>query len=205
MFSKLKEIVHCGVILVTLLAKASLWADPEGSFRVLSARLELCHSSPSRLRGPGLSLPSLGWPTDFYPCPPPGRQRRRYNAKHTPTARCLWKHCGTHPFSPLHSLSCNQCSVFPLSVPIQNTPAPSHPSQFFPSFSTLVEVARQQRKTSLTHTPHDASEGFPDVLVYIMECAGRRETDAEALWSFFCYADLRSSPALLHNDIITKS
>lgn len=37
-FSKLKEIVHCGVILVTLLVKASLWADPKGSFQVLSAR-----------------------------------------------------------------------------------------------------------------------------------------------------------------------
>lgn len=39
--SELKGIVHCGVILVTLLGKASLWAGPEGSFQVLSARLEL--------------------------------------------------------------------------------------------------------------------------------------------------------------------
>lgn len=45
-----------------------------------------------------------------------------------------------------------------------------------------MKVARQQRKTSHTHTPHYASEGFPDVLVYIMECAGRREADSEPPW-----------------------
>lgn len=54
-FSKPKGIVHCGVILVTLLAKASLWASPEGSFQVLSARLELCHPSPCCQRGPSPS------------------------------------------------------------------------------------------------------------------------------------------------------
>lgn len=54
-FSKPKGIVHCGVILVTLLGKASLWAGPEGSFQVLSARLELCHPSPCSQHGPSPS------------------------------------------------------------------------------------------------------------------------------------------------------
>lgn len=59
-FSKPEGIVHCGLILVTLLGKASPWAGPEGSFQVLSARLELCHPLALlpvplavRKRGPG--------------------------------------------------------------------------------------------------------------------------------------------------------
>lgn len=39
-------------ILVTLLGKASLWADPEGSFQVLSTRLELCHPVASTAPAP---------------------------------------------------------------------------------------------------------------------------------------------------------
>lgn len=54
-FSKPMGIVHCGVILVTLLGKASLWAGPEGSFQVLSARLELCHPSHCCQHGPSPS------------------------------------------------------------------------------------------------------------------------------------------------------
>lgn len=70
-----------------------------------------------------------------------------------------------------------------------------------------MKVARQQRKTSHTHTPHYASEGFPDVLVYIMECAGRREADSEPPWlclsksytdlhSFGVNANVHGSPAV---------
>ena len=44
-----------GEILVTLLAKASLWANPQGSFQVLSTRLELCHPSPCCQHGPSPS------------------------------------------------------------------------------------------------------------------------------------------------------
>lgn len=45
-----------------------------------------------------------------------------------------------------------------------------------------------------THTPHYASEGFPDVLVYIMECAGRGVADSESSWLCLSksYADLHS-------------
>lgn len=70
-----------------------------------------------------------------------------------------------------------------------------------------MKVARQQRKTSHTHTPHYASEGFPDVLVYIMECAGRWEADSEPPWlclsesyidlhSFGVNANVHSSPTV---------
>lgn len=54
-------------ILVTLLGKASLWADPEGSFQVLSTRLELCHPLTLLPAQPQpLWLWRRNWTTDLF-------------------------------------------------------------------------------------------------------------------------------------------
>lgn len=135
--------------------------------------------------------------TDLYPCPPSGRERWHHSSNTHSHTHSYSHYCDTHPFLttpppfPLTQPNATQPMVyFPASTPVQHPPF-----IFFSSFSTLVKVARQQRKTSHTHTPHYASEGFPDVLVYIMECAGRREADSEPPWLCLCksYTDLHSS------------
>lgn len=168
MFSKLKEIVHCGVILVTLLAKASMWADPEGSFQVLSARLELCHSSPSRQSGPSLSTPGGRLTHSFLPLPTTrewAQSAQRWTHTYTQMLTLtLWPtSIFTTPFSELqpmvyfpavHSHSEHQHPCPPLSVFFSPLPPPS-----------WRLPGSTERLHTHTHTPHDASEGFPDVLV----------------------------------------
>lgn len=140
---------------------------------MLSARLELCHPSPCCQRGPSPS--GCGAEPNHKPLPSPTTREEALTHAHTDFAHTRPRqHRGTHPPSPGHRSSVYFPAVRPL--PSNTTPPPPSPP-VFPTFSTLVKVARQQRKTSNTHTPHYASEGFPDVLVYIMECAGRRQAD----------------------------
>lgn len=171
------------MILVTLLGKASLWADPEGSFQVLSARLELCHPSPCCQHGPIPSGCGSGAvPQTFTPAHHQGGNTDitalRHTLTHTHTLTKIVAHIQFH-IAPLHHCTTANGLFSRRPLPSNTHPPPLAPFLCFSSFSTLAKVARQQRKTSHTHTPHYASEGYPDVLVYIMECAGRREADSE--------------------------
>lgn len=152
--SKLKGIVHCGVILVTLLGKASLWAGPEGSFQVLSSRSELCHPSPCCQHVPSPS--GCGVELNHRPLPLPATRegtltsqlKRTLTLTHILTLTLWHTSIFTTPPPPPPSTNAPQPMVYFPAIHSHPTPPPL---LFFSSFSTLVKVARQQRKTSHTH------------------------------------------------------
>lgn len=177
MFSKLKGIVHCRVILVTLLAKASRGPALRAHFECLALIWSFVTPHPVASMAPAPLAMERSWTTDLSPYPPPGREHWHHNSNtHLHILSLTLWHTSIFTTHPPNE---PQPMVYFPAVHSHSTTPPSLICFFFFSFSTLMKVARQQRKPSHTHTPHYASEGFPDVLVYIMECAGRRDADSE--------------------------
>lgn len=169
--------------MVTLLGKASLWAGPGGSFQVLSARLELCHPPrPAASMAPAPLAAERGSTTDLYPCPARHQGGREGGSAditsltHTHTytrilALTLWH---TSIFThPIHPPKLQPMVYFPAirSTPIQH-PRSLHPH---PSFSTSRRLPGSRERLHTHIHPTMPLRVFPDVLVYIMERAGRRE------------------------------
>lgn len=123
------------MILVTLLGKASLWADPEGSFQVLSARLELCHPSPCCQHGPIPSGCGSGAvPQTFTPAHHQGGNTDitalRHTLTHTHTLTKIVAHIQFH-IAPLHHCTTANGLFSRRPLP-SNTPHPSPLSYVFP-------------------------------------------------------------------------
>lgn len=146
MFGKLKGIVHCGVILVTLLGKASLWAGPEGSFQVLSARLELCHPSPCCQHGPSPS--GCGAELNHRPLPLPttreGTLTSQLQHTYTHTRTNIVAHIHFHN-PPLH-----QCTT--ANGLFSRRPLPSNPPPLIFFLFLHPREGCQAAKKDFSHT-----------------------------------------------------
>lgn len=80
MFSKLKGIVHCRVILVTLLAKASHGPALRAHFECLALIWSFVTPHPVASMAPAPLAMERSWTTDLSPYPPPGREHWHHNS-----------------------------------------------------------------------------------------------------------------------------
>lgn len=155
-------------ILVTLLGKASLWADPEGSFQVLSTRLELCHPLTLLPAQPQpLWLWRRNWTTDLFLL-----FATREGTLTSQLTVTLWH---TNIFShtpPTPSAAhISQWCAFP---PSTFMPQPSRTPSPLLQPSCRLPSSRERFNSHIDLPPSpNVSGGLPDVLVYITECSGR--------------------------------
>lgn len=160
---------------------------------MLSARLELCRlPRPVASTPPG---PSGGAGARLRPKP---GSRRRPLIFHPRLVRDTTLSLRP-PIHFRHPVNCRQRPLFfyvfslPLTAIQHPAPTLTTPAPFIPPLPP-PRLPGSGRKTLLTYTPRDASEGFPDVLVCIAERATHREADSQPPWVCRCesHADLHS-------------